>query len=247
MQRIVVMNAKGGCGKTTVASNLASWLSSRGYATALFDCDPQGSAMRWLRLRPPNLPVIHGIAAYQTGPTNVTRTWQLRVPAETQRIVIDSPAGLKGQELVEQVRNVDVIIIPVVPSPIDIFSTADFIRDLMLVGKVRLASTRIGIVATRVKAKTLSLQSLERFLQRLNIPVIARLRDTQHYLHAVEQGVSIHELTSPRARPDKRDWERIVGWIDSQPEPSLTVVRPTDPDGHGATRPASVGRFPRGQ
>jgi len=229
MLRIVVMNAKGGCGKTTIATGLASLYARLGFATALFDCDAQGSAMRWLRLRPEPLPVIHGIAAYQSGPTNVTRTWQLRVPPETQRVVVDSPAGLKGQELVEQVRHVDVILVPVVPSPVDTFATADFIRDLMLIGKVRTPYTRIGIVANRLRARTRSLAALERFLARLNIPVVARLRDTQHYVQAMDQGVSIHESRSPRVNEDREAWAALTRWLESQQGPRLTVVQPLRP------------------
>lgn len=233
MIRIAVMNSKGGCGKTTVAMNLASMYALSNRATALFDCDPQGSAMRWLRQRPEELPVIHGIAAYQAGPMNVTRAWQLRVPSETKRVIIDSAAGLKGRELAEQVKNMDVILVPVVPSSIDIFSTADFIRDLMLIGKVQLPYTRIGIVANRIKANTLAFQSLERFLKRLNIPVVARLRDTQHYVQATERGSSVHELTSKRARQDQAPWFEMLQWIESRQERVLTLVESNRPDAAG--------------
>lgn len=228
MIRIAVMNAKGGCGKTTVAINLASFYALSNHSVALFDGDQQGSSMRWLRQRPENLPVIHGIAAHQAGPMNVTRTWQLRVPAETTRSIVDTAAGLKGLELATQVKNMDVILVPVVPSSIDIFSTADFIRDLMLIGKVQLPHTRIGIVANRIKANTLAFQSLERFLRRLNIPVVARLRDTQHYVHAAEHGSSVHELTSKRAQQDKTPWVEMYQWIESTPDRRLALVQPTD-------------------
>lgn len=196
--------------------------------------------MRWLRLRPENLPMIHGIAAYQAGPMNVTRTWRLRVPADTQRIIVDSPPGLKGQALAEQVKNINIILVPVLPSSIDMYATADFIRDLMLVGRIRLSHTRIGIVANRIRANTRSFQSLERFLHRLNIPVVAKLRDTQNYVHAVERGVSINELTSPRARADKLAMMEIPRWIESCQTSNLTIVEPTRAGimGPGATRKA---------
>lgn len=236
MIRIAVMNAKGGCGKTTVATNLASVYALSNRTTALFDCDQQGSSMRWLRQRPENLPVIHGIAAYQAGPMNVTRAWQLRVPSETTRIIVDTAAGLKGPELAEQVKNMDVILVPVVPSSIDIFSTADFIRDLMLIGKVHLPQTRIGIVANRIKANTLAFQSLERFLARLNIPVVTRLRDTQHYVQAAERGCSVHELTSKRAHRDKTPWIEMLKWIEPPQDRMLTLVETRSSNAAGSTR-----------
>jgi chromosome partitioning protein len=224
MRRIVVLNSKGGCGKTTVATNLASLYARRGFGTALFDCDVQASAMRWMHLRDEALPTIHDVAAYQPGPMNVTRTWKLRVPPEVDRVVVDSPAGLKNQELAEHVRIVDVILIPVVPSPIDISATADFIRDLLLIGKVRTPQTRIGIIANRVKANTLAIRSLQRFLDRLHIPVVAELRDTQHYLRAAEQGVGVHELEERRASTDRDTWFSLYDWLEGVGGPRLALV-----------------------
>ncbi len=222
--RIVVVNAKGGCGKTTVATNLASLYARRGYGTALFDCDVQGASMRWLRQRGAELPTIHGVAAYQPGPSNVTRTWLLRVPQQAQRVIVDCPAGLKGPELAEQVRTVDVILVPVAPSPIDIFATADFVRDLLLVGRVRTPHTRIGIVANRVKANTLALDALQRFLDCLKIPVVGELRDTQHYLRAVERGLGVHELDERRAAKDRAAWAAMLEWIEGAQGPRLALV-----------------------
>jgi len=245
MMRIVVLNAKGGCGKTTVATNLASLYARQGYGTALFDGDVQASSMRWLRLRDESLPLIHGVAAYQPGPMNATRTWTLRVPSQAQRVIVDSPAGLKHRELAEQVRNVDVILVPVVPSPIDMFATADFVRDLLLVGKVRTPRTRIGIVANRLRAGTVAFRSLERFLERLHIPVVARLRDTQHYLRAVEQGLGVHELDAPRAAPDRAPWQALLDWIEDAGGPRLALVPRAAPDPLAARSGIAPGRVSR--
>ncbi|MCG7961877.1 MAG: ParA family protein, partial [Candidatus Thiodiazotropha taylori] len=48
MKRLLILNSKGGCGKTTIATNLAGYYASAGTPTALFDYDPQGSSHRWL-------------------------------------------------------------------------------------------------------------------------------------------------------------------------------------------------------
>lgn len=244
MRRIVVLNSKGGCGKTTVAVNLASLYARRGLRTALFDFDVQGSAVRWLRMRDPSLAAIHDVAAYQHGPMNVTRSFLLRVPPRTERVVVDSPAGLKGRELAEHVKGADVVLVPLVPSPIDTSATADFVRDLLLVGKVRMPQTRIGIVANRTKANTLALDSLRRFLDRLNIPVVAELRDTQHYLRAVEQGLGVHELEERRAAKDREPWQQMLDWIEGQggaklalvPAPKTAAVAPASTAGRSVFR-----------
>ena len=213
MCKIIIMNSKGGCGKSTIATNLASSYTARGFRTALFDHDPQGSSMTWLRLRGTDRD-IHGVAAHKATDLNVTRAWQLRVPPDIQRVVIDTPAGLSEQSLIRHVQGVDVILIPVLPSPIDIHATADFIRDLLLIGRTRSQNIRIGIIANRVRANTRAYQKLKRFLDQLDIPFVARLRDTQYYLHAVEKGCGIDEIREPGTRVDRDAWQGILDWVE---------------------------------
>jgi len=223
-KRIVLLNSKGGAGKSTLVTNLAGCYASRGYATALYDFDPQGSSMRWLQVRPKDKPPIYGVAAYQATKPGTTRCWQLRVPAETQRIIIDTPAGVTSQQLVELVRSVDNIIVPVLPSPLDIHATTHFIRELLLVGKIRTYGTRVTIVANRVRENTVVYRALQRFLDTLRIPFVTHLRDTQHYIHAAERGLGIHELHSRRTKTDLRLWEPLLDWLE-ECEPELSVAR----------------------
>ena len=94
--KILIANAKGGCGKTTLATNLASLYASRGDATVLIDYDPQGSSTQWISSRPDNQAKIHNIAAYRRTPGQITRTWQLRsLPEQTTHIIMDTPAGVR--------------------------------------------------------------------------------------------------------------------------------------------------------
>jgi len=65
LNRIVILNPKGGCGKSTLATNIAACYAGRGPQPAVMDYDPQGSTMAWLKRRPDNMPSIHGIAAYK--------------------------------------------------------------------------------------------------------------------------------------------------------------------------------------
>ncbi len=214
MLRIVVIHRKGGCGKTTVSTNLASLYASKGKNTALFDYDPQGSSMRWLRLRSDEHAGIYGVVAHQSAAKAVTMSWHMRLPPETERLIVDTPPGLKGPDLVEQLKGADCILIPVLPSPIDIYATADFIRDLLLDAKIRSHRTRIGIVANRIKKNTIAFQSLQRFLKTLSIPVVARLRDTQNYVRATEEGLGIHELKNQPVYVDKMHWLGVFDWIE---------------------------------
>jgi chromosome partitioning protein len=221
------MNAKGGCGKTTVATNLAGYCASQGYATALFDYDPQGSSSRWLKTRTQPYAAIHGVAAFEPPKAGITRTWQLRIPPQTRYVIRDTPAGYSGIELEDRVHESDVILIPVLPSVIDMHSTANFIRDLLLIGKARARGKKIGIIANRTRIRTRSLIKLERFLRNLDIPVIGQIRDTQHYVHAAEQGVGVCELAEPAAQQDAAPWAHIFDWIqryDCEKDPRTNPV-----------------------
>lgn len=215
MQRITVINVKGGCGKTTIATNLASALATHGRNTTLMDYDPQGSSIYWLKHRAQEMDEVNGIAAY---PVNraITQSWRLQPPYNTDYVIIDTPAGLKGLDMIDQINGTNTILIPVLPSSIDTHATADFIRDLYVLAKVKTKNIRLCIVCNRVKSNTLSFHALERFLDALEIPVIAKLRETQNYVKASESGLGIHELGANASEKDIEDWHQIVNWLDTE-------------------------------
>jgi chromosome partitioning protein len=212
MQRILVLNPKGGSGKTTLATNLVSYFASTGDHPLLTDSDPQGSSMRWLKKRQPEQAPIHGIAAYERS-MRMTRAWQMRTPSDAAHVVVDTPAALVAQDMPELTRSCDVIVVPVLPSDIDIHAFSKCIADLLLIAKVRRDEHRIAVVANRVKRNTLIFQSLMRFLDTLRIPVIATLRDSQNYVRAAELGVGIHEMKPQLVEQDLADWEPLLAWL----------------------------------
>jgi len=222
------MNTKGGCGKTTVATNLASYCISQGYVTDLFDYDVQGSSTQWLKARDPDLPAIRGVAAHEPPGQGITRSWQLRIPEQTRYVIQDTPAGQVGFDLVDRVNESDIILVPVLPSAIDIRSTANFIRDLLLVGKARAQNKPIAIIANRTRVRTKSLQMLERFLKNLDIPVIAHIRDTQNYVRAAGNGLGVCELAERAAQKDIDPWAGILGWI-QQYDNKTTAIPVSNP------------------
>ncbi|WP_411746247.1 AAA family ATPase [Reinekea sp.] len=212
--RILVANAKGGSGKTTVATNLSSLYASRDEQCALIDFDPQGSAAQWLQLRQNARKKIHGVSAYKKATGHVTRTWYLRnLPPNTSKVVIDTPAGLSGMLLNDLVRECDFIIIPVTPSPIDIRATTFFIKELFLSAAYRSSNKKVAVVANRVRKNTLVYSKLELFLKSLKIPFVSTIRDTQYYIRASEYGLGIHDLQNAQKK-DLGDWQKLVDWID---------------------------------
>ncbi len=215
--KVVILNPKGGCGKSTLATNIAACYAQRATAPAIMDYDPQGSSMAWLERRSEQLPTIHGIAAYKKS-INATRSWQLRVPSGTLNLVVDSPAGLSHDDLRELTRDASSILVPVMPSSMDIHAASRCIADLLLVAKVNRNERKLAVVANRTRKHTKSFSRLMRFLDSLGIPIIAVLRDSQNFVHSAEQGVGIHEMPPSRVRPDIEQLERILDWLDGWQE-----------------------------
>jgi chromosome partitioning protein len=214
-RRIVVLNTKGGSGKTTVATNLAAYYAWSGRRVALMDLDAQGSSMRWLKLRPAEAAPIHGIAGYERR-MNVTRAFALRSPPGTEIVVVDTPAALPVTQLAETVRDASVIVVPVLPSEIDIHAASRCIADLLLAGKVHRSERRLVIVANRARRYTKAFQSLMSFLQSLRIPVAAVLRDSQAYIRAAETGLGLHEMRGALLQEDLVTWTPFIEWLEQR-------------------------------
>jgi chromosome partitioning protein len=230
MNRIVVLNPKGGSGKTTIATNLASYFAAQQQKPVLMDFDPQGSSLRWVRKRQPAQPPIHVVNAFEKD-SRTTRTFQLRVPDFSTHVIVDTPAALEPRELADLTRDARKIIVPVLPSDIDIHACSRCIRDLLLVAKIRREDDRIGVVANRIRRNTATYQSLIRFLQTLGIPIVATLRDSQNYLRAAELGVGVHEMKSYIVREDIEEWRPLIEWLQpaaaSQPGEAATAAPST--------------------
>jgi len=123
LNKIVILNPKGGCGKSTIATNIAASYARQGSQPTIMDYDPQASTMGWLDRRPSDLPVIHGIAAYKKS-MHATRSWQLRIPDDTCNLIVDSPAGMNHDDLREVTRDAASILVPVLPSTMDIHAAS---------------------------------------------------------------------------------------------------------------------------
>jgi chromosome partitioning protein len=208
MRSILVTNAKGGCGKSTIATNLAAYFASEGYATALADFDPQQSALAWLEERPEGYPEIVGLAAHDEGLKHL--------PRSTEYLIIDAPARSHGKELTELVRRAESILVPVLPSPIDIKAAHRFVDELMNVNKVADKQARVAVVANRVRDNTLIFDELDEYLEKLKAPYATSLREAQNYIRAYQRGLGIHELPPYLAWPDWDQWDPLLVWLGSK-------------------------------
>ena len=211
--KIVVLNPKGGCGKSTLVTNLAACYAQRDQRPTVMDYDPQGSTTAWLERRPDDLPTIHGVVAYKKS-MQATRSWQLRVPDDTMTLIVDSPAGVTHDDLRELTRDACSILVPVLPSAMDIHAASRCIADLLLVAKVNRNERKLAVVANRTRKNTRSFAKLMRFLDSLGIPIIAVLRDSQNFVHSAEHGIGLHEMPPSRAAIDCEQIDTIVRWLD---------------------------------
>jgi chromosome partitioning protein len=229
LQKVVVLNPKGGSGKTTIATNLASYFATQDLKPTLMDMDAQGSSTRWLSKRAKGQSPIHGIAGFERN-ARVTRTFAMRVPLDSQRLVVDTAAALDPLRLPDLTRNAAAILVPVLPSDIDIHAAARCISDLLLIAKVKREDQRIAVIANRVKRHTVMYRSLMKFLETLEIPVIATLRDSQNYVRAAETGMGLFEMKPYLVRDDAEQWLPLIGWLAQRP-----AVAAANPFSTGAT------------
>jgi len=205
MQTILVANPKGGSGKTTVATNVAGWLAGKRQRVVLTDHDPQQSSAQWLARRPALFPRIAG------APPEASKK-ELK-DAGVKWLVIDSPAGLHGDALRDNIRLADVMLVPVSPSVFDTAATRRFLDHIVEFKAVRHGALAIGLIAMRVDARTHSAAELDLFLKGCEFPLVAHLRDTQTYVYCARDGASVFDLPRSRAEQELEQWRPLTRWI----------------------------------
>ena len=210
---IVIINAKGGSGKTTLACNIAAYYATQGQKVGLVDFDRQGSALDWLEDRPEDRPAIAGYDG--TG-----RSFSL--PRGKDVVVMDAPAATHGSALASVLSHAQTALIPVIPSPIDLNAAVGFLDELVEVGRVLKNRVRVATVANRVRENTPGHYEVEEFLDSLKLPdgrkmpFVAMLRNTQNYVNAAERGLSIFEIAPSRAAHDLELWKTLTRWLNSK-------------------------------
>lgn len=205
MRAVLVANPKGGCGKTTLAINLAAGLAYRDSKVVMWDLDRQKSSLEWLALRPATLPDIASLDR-KHDPDDI--------PRKTDWLVIDSPAGLHGKNLAYAIKPVSHVLVPLQPSLFDMAATRDFLAVLQEEKKARKHRNFIGIVAMRVDPRTRAAATLQDFLGQFELPVVAHIRDTQQYANAAFNGKSIFDLPPSLGERDIAEWEPLLEWLE---------------------------------
>jgi chromosome partitioning protein len=206
MRHIMVMNAKGGCGKTTLATSIAAWYADEEAEVVLADYDPQGSSTDWLSLRPDDRAPITGLQSWKTGLKGVSRSVDV--------VVIDAPARSHGRELTELLNHAETVVMPVLPSTIDMLATRRFLDELEGTGRFKRGQVELGLVANRVRENTLIFDTLDEFLADQQRPYVTALREAQNYVRAFTRGLGIYELPEYLAWPDWEQWNPLMEWLE---------------------------------
>jgi len=205
MLSVLVTNTKGGCGKTTLATNLAAAFANAGHTTVIADCDRQRSSLAWAARRP-----------FEDRPVTAV-DWSKKMqalPAGVGRLVIDAPAAMRRGQVEELVRIADLIVLPVLPSFFDEGATRKFIATLDKMKPVRKGKRAVAVVGNRIKPRTKAAANLDHFLGGIGHQTVALLRDTQLYASVAEQGRSLFDLKSLRARGFLADWLPLLTYLD---------------------------------
>lgn len=206
MRAVLVANPKGGAGKTTLATNLAGWLANRGKKVFLWDLDRQQSSMNWLAVRPDTRPIIQRLDGRGKS--------ESPGPRDPSWLILDSAAGLRGKNLSHALKVAHKVVVPVQPSLFDMAATGSFLQALIGEKAVRKNKTFIGIVGMRVDSRTRAAATLEAFLAQFELPVLTYLRDTQVYVNAAFNGLSIFDLPEYLGSRDVEQWAPLVEWLD---------------------------------
>ncbi len=222
-RRILVINGKGGCGKTTIATNLAVAYAHVGRSVALVDNDPQASSTYWCEQRDESLPPVSLIAAHEPPKMYQTQTFRNRLPPEVDRVIIDGHSNARDRDLEALLKQADVILVPLLPSSIDIRAGGRFITNLLTHRVFRNAPRPVGVIANRVQPNTETHAKLEHFLQCLDVPAVATFRDLPVYATAAEDGLGVMDMKDCRAaRKENPAWRELIRWIDDQPKAGLS-------------------------
>ena len=206
MKTWLVACSKGGVGKTTIATQLAANAALSGLRTVLVDADPQGSSTRWCERRA-------GMASAVLPLDGTRKGWRKRVPDDTQRLIVDAPAGAMADHLAEVLEIADAVVVPVQPSALDIEASVRFLESLGRHPRVRKGKLRVGLVGNRLKPNTNASQQAMEVLRAWPFPLVAQVRDSQAYVVLTGLGKSLFDYHSAQVRDHQADWQPLLKWL----------------------------------
>lgn len=206
MKTVLVASSKGGVGKTTIATHLAAHAALDGHRTVLVDADPQHSSTRWAERRAELESAVLPL-------DGTKKSWARHLPEDTQRVVIDAPAGATADSLEGFLEEAEALVVPVLPSTLDIDATVGFLNGIAKHPRVRRGQLRVGLVGNRLRPWTNASQQALELLRQWPYPIVAELRDSQAYVVLVGLGRSLFDYHSQNVREHQEDWASLLKWL----------------------------------
>ncbi len=203
MDQVFIANPKGGCGKTTISTQLAGYYANNKKNVLLIDHDAQKSSSDWLASRPKNCASIRSVAIGVGEDVDLNGL---------DVAVHDMPAAWTLEHIEDIILPGDKVLIPVLSSPNDIKACLRFVMGLNRSGILE-SGIQVGLIANRVRPNTRYAKVLEEFLDRLDMPLVTKLRDTQNYIKVMDWGMSIFDLPASRVKLDLEQWRPILRWL----------------------------------
>ena len=184
--KIAIANLKGGCGKSTLSLNLASGLMSRG-STALLDADPQGTLEHWLKASVEGMPSVVNASKDVKQAINTAEN-------DFEFIVVDCPPSLESGHTKQVLQMVDILLIPVLPSPPDLWSSVHMV-DAVKEAQQTNSQLQSYLVRNQVESRSALSKAMKQAIEFCGLPALkSSLSRRASYRWAALEGISVYQF-----------------------------------------------------
>ena len=208
---IVFCTPKGGAGKTTIAFNVAATLKGK---VLLLDADPQRSTLKWADAAPEDAPLPMVVMGY-TG-EKIHREIKKAVD-QYHYILVDTPPSALAVSTVTRsaLLAADLAVVPVIPSPLDIWEAVGIAELLSEINEIREAggveSLKARLLINRLKSRTTFGREIKEALDNIGVPVLkTAIHEREAHKHAVLDGCSIHQVKGAGGRAASDEIQRLT-------------------------------------
>ena len=164
MPIITLVSNKGGAGKTTLSMNLAAGLQRRA-ATCLLDADPQGSSTDWARIgEGPGIGDVR--SAHQDLEASLREAAR-----QFDHVVVDCPPSILAPQTELALRRAQIALIPVQPSPVDIWATVH-IGQALAQARDSNPGLQAFVLVNQLESRTMLSRLIDSALEEVGIPAL---------------------------------------------------------------------------
>ncbi|WP_047049684.1 ParA family protein [Vibrio mexicanus] len=202
--KILVMNQKGGVGKSTVTAALVSHLIERDYKVNVIDFDKQRSSHDWADC-------INSGCSQTYSPSFRSLSemaLSLKVSRDAEFVILDSPSNFSREEMARYTHFVDAIILPMSPSPVDLHASLPFIKDVIDSGVLTRRNIALSFIINRCAEQNKNVERVTNLLNHFRqFPTLGSMSDSHLYQDAFYYKRPIDTSI------DKALWQNTISWL----------------------------------